>query len=72
MNDTSLLMNQKESKEVRMSYWLLKLLSRDMKTTKNKKKAMARIAPAMNHYPRNGWMEISILNLICHVNPGIE
>lgn len=42
MNDTSLLMNQKESKEVRMSYWLLKLLSRDMKTkqkTKNKKKS---------------------------------
>ena len=41
MNDTSLLMNQRERKEVRMSYWLLKLLSRDMKTkqkTKNKKK----------------------------------
>ena len=41
MNDKSLLMNQRERKEVRMSYWLLKLLSRDMKTkqkTKNKKK----------------------------------
>ena len=75
MNDASLLRNQRERKEVRMSYWLLKLLSRDMKTkqkTKNKKKAMARIAPAMNHYPRNGWMEIPILNLLCHVKPGIE
>ena len=38
MNDTSLLMNQKESKEVRMSYWLLKLLSRDMKTQQKTKK----------------------------------
>ena len=44
-----------------------------MKTKQNKtKKAMACIAPAMNHYCKNGWMEIPILNLICHVNPGIE
>ena len=31
------MMNQKESKQVKMDSWLLKLLSRDMKTkTKNK------------------------------------
>ena len=31
------MINQKESKQVRMDSWLLKLLSRDMKTkTKNK------------------------------------
>ena len=33
----SLMINQKESKQVRIDSWLLKLLSRDMKTkTKNK------------------------------------
>ena len=36
-NDKSLIINQKESKEVSMGSWLLKLLSRDMKTkTKTK------------------------------------
>ena len=40
--------------------------------TKNKKKSNGTYTPAMNHYPRNGWMEIPILNLLCHVKPGIE
>ena len=31
------MINQKESKQVRMNYWVLKILPRDMKTkTKNK------------------------------------
>ena len=30
------MINQKESKQISMDSWLLKLLSRDMKTTKNK------------------------------------
>ena len=38
------MINQKESKQVRMDSWLLKLLSRDMKTkTKNKDQ------PTKNH-----------------------
>ena len=50
-----------------MDYWLLKLLSKDMKTkTKNKDqptkniknnrkvKAMGNITPTVNQYPRNG------------------
>ena len=54
------MINQKESKQVRMSLWLLKLPSRNLKTkTKNKlteKKAMGNITPTMHHYPRNGQM----------------
>ena len=38
------MINQKKSKQVRMDYWLLKLLSRDMKT-KTKKKDQ----PTKNH-----------------------
>ena len=67
------MISQKESKQVSMDSWLLKLLSRDMKTkTKNKDqpknnhknnrkiknnrklKAMGKITPTMDHYPRNG------------------
>ena len=62
------MINQKESKQVRIDSWLLKLLSRDMKTkmknkdqptiSKNNRKikAMGSIAPTMDHYPRNGQM----------------
>ena len=66
------MINQKESKQIRMDSWLLKLLSRDMKKkaknkgqpTKNHKKikygtkikAMGSITPTMDHYPRNGQM----------------
>ena len=62
--------NQKESKQVRMDSWLLKLLLRRMKTKKinqkailksnrkiknNRKiKAMGNITPTMDHYIRNG------------------
>ena len=65
---------QKDSKQVSMDSWLLKLLSRDITTkTKNKDqptninhkknrkiknnrkvKAMGKITPTMDHYPRNG------------------
>ena len=62
------MISQKDSKQVSMDPWLLKLLSRDMKTkTKNKDqpannkiknnrkvKAMGKITPTMDHYPRNG------------------
>ena len=64
------MINQKESKQVSMDSWLLKLLSRNMKTkTKNndkptnnhrkiknnrKVKAMRNITPITDHYPRNG------------------
>ena len=62
------MISQKDSKQVSMDSWLLKLLSRDMKTkTKNKDqltnnkiknnkkvKAMGKITPTMDHYPRNG------------------
>ena len=67
------MISQKDSKQVSMDAWLLKLLSRDMKTkTKNKDqptnnhkknrkiknnrkvKAMGKITPTMDHYPRNG------------------
>ena len=67
------MISQKESKQVSMDSWLLKLLSRDMKRkTKNKDqptnnhkknrkiknnrkvKAMGKITPTMDHYPRNG------------------
>ena len=67
------MISQKESKQVSMDSWLLKLLSRDMKTkTKNKDqptnnhknnrkiknnrklKAMGKVTPTMDHYPRNG------------------
>ena len=64
------MISQKGSKHVRIDSWLLKLLSRDMKTkaqnkdqpTKNHKKnnrkikAMGNITPTMDHYPRNGQM----------------
>ena len=61
------MLNQNKSKQVKMDYWLLKLLSKDMKTkTKNKDqptkniknnrkvKAMGNITPTVNQYPRNG------------------
>ena len=67
------MISQKDSKQVSMDSWLLKLLSRDMTTKtkhkdqptnnhkKNRKiknnrkvKAMGKITPIMNHYPRNG------------------
>ena len=60
------MINQREGKNVRMGFWLLKLPSRDMKTkTQNKDqlktiiknnrkiKAMGNIAP-MDQCPRNG------------------
>ena len=62
------MINQKESKQVRIDSWLLKLLSRDMKTkmknkdqptiSKNNRKikAMGSITPTMDHCPRNGQM----------------
>ena len=63
------MINQKESKQVRMDSWLFKLLSRDMKTKTKTKinqqtiiknnrkiKAMGNITPTMDHYPRNGQM----------------
>ena len=61
------MISQKDSKQVSMDSWLLNILSRDMKTkTKNshkknrkiknnrKVKAMGKITPTMDHYPRNG------------------
>ena len=61
------MINQRESKNVRMGSWLLKLLPRDMKTNtqnndqtrnnyKNNRKinAMGNIISTMDHYPRNG------------------
>ena len=61
------MISQKDSKQVSMESWLLKLLSRDMKTkTKNKDqptnnhkkkkkvKAMGKTTRTMDHYPRNG------------------
>ena len=65
------MISQKDSTQIGMDSWLLKLLSRDMKTkTKNKTiikktrkiknnrkvKAMRKITPTMDHYPRNGEM----------------
>ena len=63
------MINYKESKQVRIDSWLLKLFSRDMKTKgKNKDqptnsyknnrqvKPVGNITPTMDHYPRNGWM----------------
>ena len=60
------MINQKENKQVRMGFWLLKLLSREKKTkTKNKDqptnnhkkyrkiKALKNITPTMDYYPRN-------------------
>ena len=38
------MINQKESKQVRMDSWLLKLLSRDMKT-----KTKSKDQPTVNH-----------------------
>ena len=65
------MISQKDSKQVSMDSWLLKPLSRDMKTktkinqqttiknngeikNNRKVKAMERITPTMDHYPRNG------------------
>ena len=62
------MISQKDSKQVSMDSWLLKLLSRNMKTkiknkdqpTNNHKekntkvKATGKITPTMDHYPRNG------------------
>ena len=63
------MINQKESKQVRIDSWLLKRLLRDMKSkTENKInqqtiiknnrkiKAKGNITPTMDHYPRNGQM----------------
>ena len=66
------MISQKESKQVSINSWLLKLLSRDMKTKTKKQrstikqrtiiknnrkvKAMGSITPTMDHYPRNGQM----------------
>ena len=63
------MINHKESKEVRIDSWSLKLLSRDMKSKKNpitnqqtiikkyrKTKAMGNITPTVDHFPRNGQM----------------
>ena len=66
------MISSKESKQVRINSWLLRLLSRDMKakikskdqstknhkknrkTKYNQKKAMVKITPTMDDYPRNG------------------
>ena len=59
------MINQRESKQVSMDSWLLKLLSRGMKTktkinqqtvikNNRKVKAMGNETPTMDHYPRNG------------------
>ena len=64
------MISQKESKQVSINSWLLKLLSRDMKTKTKKQrstikqrtiiknnrkvKVMGSITPTMDHYPRNG------------------
>ena len=67
------MISQKDSKQVSMDSWLLKLLSRDMKTKEKTKtnqptiikengkiknnrkvKAMGKITPTVDHYPRNG------------------
>ena len=67
------MISQKDSKQVSMDSWWLKLLSRDMKTkaktktnqqaiikkprkikNNRKLKAMEKITPTMDHYPRNG------------------
>ena len=61
------MIDQKENKKVRKDSWSLKLLSRDIKTKQKIKqqtiiknvrkiKAMGNVTPAMDHYPRNGWM----------------
>ena len=58
------MINQKESKQVRMDSWLLKLLRHENKKKKinqqiiiknnRKLKAMRNITPTMDQYPRNG------------------
>ena len=72
------MISQKDSKQVSMDCWLLKLLSRDMKTkTKNKNqttnnhKKNRKIIPWTTIPEMDRW-EIPILNLVCHVNPGNE
>ena len=64
------MMNQKESKQVRMGFWLLKLkqkhktninqqaiIKNSRKIKNNRKiKAMGCITSSMDHYPRNGKM----------------
>ena len=73
------MINQKESKKVRMGSWLLKLLKKQktkinqQRIIKNngKIKAMGDITPQTT-IPEIDRCEIPILNLICHVNPGNE
>ena len=53
------MINQKESKQVSMDTWLLKLLLRNMKKkliikNNTKVKAMGNMSPTMDYYPRNG------------------
>ena len=55
------MINQKESKQVSMDTWLLKLLLRNMKKkliikNNTKVKAMGNMSPTMDYYPRNGQM----------------
>ena len=62
------MINQKESKQVGMGSWFLKLVSRDIRTkaktndqpTNNQEitkiKAIGNITPAMDQYPRNEQM----------------
>ena len=66
------MINQKESKHVRMDSWLLELLSKDKKKTKTnqqtimknnrklnnntKVKAMGNITPTADHHPEDGWV----------------
>ena len=55
------MINQKESKQVSMDTWLLKLLLRNMKKkliikNNRKVKAMGNMSPTMDYYPRNGQM----------------
>ena len=59
------MINQKKNKKLKMSYWLLKLLPRNIKTNNkinqeiiiknnSKIKAIGNIIPTMDHYSRNG------------------
>ena len=63
------MISQRKSKQVRIDSWLLKLLSRDMKT-KTKKKINQQTITKYN--PEIDRWEIPILNLICHINLGNE
>ena len=65
------MISPKESKQVRMDSWLLKLLPRNMKTeTKNKlknnrkTKAMGNITPTWTTIPEMDRLETPIINLM--------